>query len=65
MRAGFDIDAGCEYAYNSNNRGAKFFAEDVAFKSLLTAQTIPRRELIVRSYEGRSQLPIVELRRAA
>ena len=38
---------------------------DVAIKEKQKPTKIPRRELVVRFYEGRRQLPIVELRRAA
>ena len=38
---------------------------NLASKEPQKAQTIPRRELVVRYHEGRRELPIVELRRAA
>ena len=38
---------------------------EVASKEQQKPQTIPRSELVVRFYEGRRQMPLVELRRAA
>lgn len=29
VKAGFDVEAACKYAYETNNAGAKFFAQDV------------------------------------
>ncbi len=29
VKAGFDVEASCKYAYETNNAGAKFFAQDV------------------------------------
>jgi DNA (cytosine-5)-methyltransferase 1 len=37
VKAGFDIDANCRYAYEANNKGAKFHAADVA---LVTAANL-------------------------